>query len=118
MKPVLIMVTLLLAAPFGTLTHAEQNKTPDPVSDYASRPAPPISAEARRDMEVKLSEARTRYEAEPNQPDTVIWYGRRLGYLGRFTEAIEVYSIRNQKVSPRRPALSPSRSPLHHLTKI
>lgn len=87
------MASLLLAVPFATLAHAEQNKTAEPVSDYARRPAPPISAEASRDMEVKLSEARTRYEAEPNQPDAVIWYGRRLGYLGRFTEAIEVYSL-------------------------
>ncbi len=93
MKPALLMASLLLAVPFVTLAHAEQNKKPHPVSDYASRPAPPISAEARRDMELKLREARTRYETEPNQPDAVIWYGRRLAYLGRFTEAVEVYSL-------------------------
>ncbi len=43
-------------------------------------------------MEAKLSEARTHYGAEPNNPDALIWVGRRLGYLGRFTEAIEIYS--------------------------
>ena len=88
----LLIASLLLTAPSATLTHAGQNKTPVPAIDYASHPAPPVSAEARRDMEAKLSEARTRYEAERNEPDAAIWFGRRLGYLGRFTEAIEVYS--------------------------
>lgn len=60
--------------------------------DFAKRPPPPVSAEAMSQMEARLSEARTRYEAEPNNPDAAIWVGRRLGYLGRFTEAIEVYS--------------------------
>jgi tetratricopeptide (TPR) repeat protein len=92
MKLALMMASLLLIAPSATLKHAGQNKKPVPASDYASRPAPPLSAEARRDMEAKLSEARIRYEAEPNQADAVIWFGRRLGYLGRFTEAIEVYT--------------------------
>jgi tetratricopeptide (TPR) repeat protein len=92
MKVSRLIASLLLAASSATLTHAGQNKTPVPASDYASRPAPPVSAEARRDMEAKLSEARTRYEAEPNQPETAIWFGRRLAYLGRLTEAIEVYS--------------------------
>ena len=104
MKLAMIMASLLLAVPFATLTHAEQNKKPAPVIDYANRPAPPVSAEARREMESKLNEALTRYEAEPNQPDAVIWYGRRLGYLGRFTKAIEVYSLGIRKF-PKDPRL-------------
>ena len=92
MKLAFMMASLLLAAPFATQTHAGQNKAPVPPSDYASRPAPPISAEARRDMEAKLSEARTRFEAEPNNPDALIWVGRRLSYLGHFSEAVETYT--------------------------
>ncbi len=60
--------------------------------DFAKRPPPPVSAEAMSQMEARLNEARARYEAEPDNPDALIWFGRRLGYLGRFTEAIEVYS--------------------------
>ncbi|MFZ0063801.1 MAG: tetratricopeptide repeat protein [Pyrinomonadaceae bacterium] len=59
---------------------------------FAKRPPPPVSAEAMSQMEARLNEARARYEAEPNNPEAAIWFGRRLGYLGRFTEAIEVYS--------------------------
>ena len=42
-------------------------------------------------MEAGLSEARARYQAEPDDPEAIIWLGRRLAYLGRFSEAIEIY---------------------------
>jgi tetratricopeptide (TPR) repeat protein len=61
-------------------------------TDFAKRPPPPASAEATSQMEARLSEARTRYEAEPNNPEAVIWFGRRLAYLGRFADAIEIYT--------------------------
>lgn len=87
-----LTIALLLAATSPTLIHAGQAKKPAGIAgDFANRPAPPVSAEARRDMEARLAEARTRYEAEPNNPDAIIWLGRRLAYPGRFTEAIEVY---------------------------
>lgn len=44
-------------------------------------------------MEARLADARAGYEANPNDPDATIWLGRRLSYLGRFREAIEVYTI-------------------------
>jgi tetratricopeptide (TPR) repeat protein len=43
-------------------------------------------------MEARLKEARARYEANPHDPQTIIWLGRRLGYLGRFREAVQVFS--------------------------
>lgn len=59
--------------------------------DFMDRPAPPVSAEAKREMEARLDEARVRYEAHPNDPEAIIWLGRRLAYLGRFREAIETF---------------------------
>ncbi len=47
------MASLLLAASLRNATHAEQNKATHQFGDFASRPAPPISVEARRDMEAK-----------------------------------------------------------------
>ena len=82
----------MLAATTLALLAGQGQKQPSPSADFSKRPAPPVSAEARRELEAKLSEARTRYEAEPNNPDALIWFGRRLGYLGRFTEAIEAYT--------------------------
>lgn len=92
-----MLASLLLAAQPTTLTHAGQKKTSVPTTDYASRPAPPVTDEAKRDMETKLSEAQTRYAGEPNNPDALIWVGRRLSYLGRFREAIETYTAGMQK---------------------
>ena len=63
-----------------------------PPSEFVNRAAPPVSAETRKEMEARLDEARRRFEAHPNDPGTRIWLGRRLAYLGRFSDAIEVYS--------------------------
>ena len=43
-------------------------------------------------METKLKEAQAQYEANPKSADAIIWVGRRLAYLGRFTEAIDTYT--------------------------
>jgi tetratricopeptide (TPR) repeat protein len=48
--------------------------------------------QAPNDLETKLAEARARYEAAPNDPEAVIWLGRRTAYLGRYDEAIEIYT--------------------------
>ena len=52
----------------------------------------PIAAETRARYERQLADARAAYERAPQDPDSIIWYGRRLGYLGRIREAIDVYS--------------------------
>ena len=62
------------------------------LSPFVDRPAPPVSAEAAQQMEQQLAEARATYESRPNDPDVIIWLGRRLAYPGRFREAIEVFS--------------------------
>jgi len=51
----------------------------------------PLSAEVRARYERQLAEARRAYEHTPTNPDSIIWYARRLGYLGRLRESIEVY---------------------------
>lgn len=54
--------------------------------------APPMSEEARRAAEAKLSEARAAYEKNRRNADALIWLGRRTAYLGRFDEALKIYS--------------------------
>ncbi len=46
----------------------------------------------RTRYEQQLAEARTAHEHAPTNPDSIVWLGRRLAYLGRIREAIEVYS--------------------------
>jgi tetratricopeptide (TPR) repeat protein len=89
-----IIVTLLLTATSVAFGQSAASNSPqrDSSADFLERPAPPVSAEARREMEARLDEARARYQANPNDRDAAIWFGRRLAYLGRFREAIEVYA--------------------------
>lgn len=46
----------------------------------------------RLEQEDLLEQARSDLEAAPDDPDALIWVGRRLGYLGRYREAIEVFT--------------------------
>jgi tetratricopeptide (TPR) repeat protein len=53
-------------------------------------PAPAEAARAR--MEADLTAARAMLDKAPTDPDALIWVGRRTAYLGRFREAIGVFS--------------------------
>jgi tetratricopeptide (TPR) repeat protein len=54
--------------------------------------APPLTPVARTILERDLAEARTAYERDPYDADAIIWLGRRLAYLGRYRDAIDVFS--------------------------
>jgi len=53
---------------------------------------PPMSDSVEAELEARLAEARADYEASPDDPDALIWLGRRSAYLGRYREAIEIYT--------------------------
>jgi tetratricopeptide (TPR) repeat protein len=53
---------------------------------------PPVAEGKREEMEQQLREARARWLAAPDDADALIWYGRRLAYLGRFVEAVELFT--------------------------
>lgn len=53
---------------------------------------PDLSAERRAELEQNLQDARADFRAEPESEDAAVWVGRRLAYLGRYRQAIEVYS--------------------------
>jgi tetratricopeptide (TPR) repeat protein len=52
----------------------------------------PLAAETRARYEQQLAEARASFERAPSNVDSIVWYGRRLGYLGRLREAIAVFT--------------------------
>ncbi len=43
-------------------------------------------------MLARYEEAKQEYEANPDDVDKIIWYGRRTAYLGRYQEAIDIYT--------------------------
>jgi tetratricopeptide (TPR) repeat protein len=66
--------------------------------------APAISADRRRTLEADLAAAREAYEKHPEDADAAIWFGRRTAYLGRFGEAVEIYT-RAIELHPEEPRL-------------
>ncbi len=69
-------------------------RQPEARSVFDDTPLYPIefSAATRARLDSNLTVARLRYEQHPDDPDNIIWYGRRLAYLMRYREAIEVFS--------------------------
>jgi tetratricopeptide (TPR) repeat protein len=53
---------------------------------------PTLSSEARQRLEVNLLEAWANWQANPEDEMATIWLGRRLGYLGRYNDAITVFT--------------------------
>ena len=93
LKVSLPLLTFLIIAFCFFVRPAQASSVQDePLSRYIDRPAPPVSPESAKQMERQLAEARAAYEANPNDPDKMIWLGRRLAYPGRFKEAIDVFS--------------------------
>jgi tetratricopeptide (TPR) repeat protein len=59
--------------------------------------APPIAADSRAKLEENLVEAYDNFVKSSSSLDAAIWVGRRLGYLGRYREAIDMFSRGVQK---------------------
>ncbi len=55
-----------------------------------SRPVPAAATLAR--MEQQRTEARAAWRHTPANADSIIWYGRRTAYPGRFNEAIAIFT--------------------------
>ena len=78
-----------------TLAGAAQatQRAPEATS-LLGRPLVPaaVPAETRERLEANLAAAREQHTKNPNDPDAIIWVGRRLGYLGRYREAIATFT--------------------------
>lgn len=59
---------------------------------------------AQPDATAQLAAARAAWARHPEDVDSIIWYGRRLGYTGAFQEAIDVYTA-GLRLNPYEPRL-------------
>ena len=66
--------------------------------------APQLGEQFRARQQTLLAEARADLEQRPDDPDAVIWVGRRTAYLGRYRQAVEIYS-RGIEAHPEHAAL-------------
>ena len=53
---------------------------------------PPITEDARQQMTAQLEEARKTWVDSQGDVDSTIWLGRRTAYLGRYRDAIQIYT--------------------------
>jgi tetratricopeptide (TPR) repeat protein len=90
---------LLLTSAFACASETEKApEAPPPVVVQAvsflgdSLRAFPIPPATKATMDSNLAIAKAAFDKAPSDPDSIIWYARRLGYLGRFRESIAVYT--------------------------
>ena len=55
-------------------------------------PAPQLPLDIMQERSQKLGRAHMNYILNPGEEQMLIWFGRRLAYLGRYNEAIDVYT--------------------------
>jgi tetratricopeptide (TPR) repeat protein len=55
-------------------------------------PAPSLSDSVKKVFEANLRSAEKKYKADSTNDEHIIWYGRRLAYLGNYKEAIDIYT--------------------------
>jgi tetratricopeptide (TPR) repeat protein len=59
--------------------------------------APAISPERRATLEKNLAAAQAAFDKDPSSADAAIWLGRRTAYLGRYRDAIRIFSAAIEK---------------------
>lgn len=86
---------LLLAV---MLAGVQESRAPEATS-LLGKPlfAPAIPAERRAAMDKDLAAAQAAFDQDPSSVDAAIWVGRRTAYLGRYKDAIVVFSAAIQK---------------------
>ena len=93
-KPIAASLIFLLAS----VALAAQEPTPEATSLLGQPLFPaPIGTDSREQMESNLARVRAEYQQNPDDAHAIVWLGRRTAYLGRYREAIEIYSEGTRK---------------------
>jgi len=94
----------LLAACAGRRTPPTAAGQPEAVSLLGAplflRELPP---ETRLPLEADLAAAYEVYQRDPDNADAIIWLGRRVAYLGRYRDAVDIFTegVRKHPTDPR-----------------
>jgi len=75
------------------LEHVEPGPKARPAAEAVSFLGQPLYPSVpAAEMVEEYDEAKAVWEASPEDADAIIWYGRRTAYLGRYQDAIRIYS--------------------------
>ena len=90
-----VVAALVIAAPIASPASAQSSRDPgfqgiSLLGDTLWRPRLDSATQAK--VQADHAAARLEWAAKPNDPDALIWVGRRLGYMGRYLEAIDIFS--------------------------
>jgi tetratricopeptide (TPR) repeat protein len=86
----LLLIPARIVAQAGRMSADSVFEATSLLGEKLVRPTP--TGEARTKMEELLSAATRAYNSAPTNADSIIWLGRRTAYLGRFNEAIDIYT--------------------------
>jgi tetratricopeptide (TPR) repeat protein len=98
-----VALVLLLAVPCALAAQSTQKPEATSLFGKPLVSAPP-TGDTRMRLEADLAKAQADYDRDPSSADAAIWLGRRLAYLGRFNDAIAVYT-RGIEKHPNEPRL-------------
>jgi tetratricopeptide (TPR) repeat protein len=88
-----ILCAVVAACVAGVVPAAAQPATQKPeATSLSGRPLFRIALPDQPKLEANLLQAEKDLAAKPNDPDAIIWVGRRLGYLWRYQDAIATFS--------------------------
>jgi hypothetical protein len=90
-------MTRMLIALFGLLLLAhcsdvDSPSTADVIQGYSLSGQPLILAPPSEGSLQNLAGAKAEYDANPENADAIVWYGRRIAYTGDYLSAIDVFS--------------------------
>ena len=93
MRPTLFLPSAA-AVLVSAILVARADTQPSGVTSLLGRPLAPMALEleSKARMEAQLADARAAWERDRDDADALIWVGRRTAYLGRYREAIDLFS--------------------------
>lgn len=81
-----IFVSILFLAIAGKAVAQKEN------CEDKQHPMPVYSDSQKKILETNLAQAKKKYLNDSANAENIIWYGRRLAYLGNYKEAIDIYT--------------------------
>ena len=87
----LVLTSFLIAVPVAAAAQVDDAAVETTLTGQPLR-VPSWPDPTRQKLDLDLEIARAVFNVAPDREDSYIWLGRRYGYLGRYAEAIEVFT--------------------------